>query len=133
MIKRTWPREQDGNTSSDCLQEKNRECQLMDFVSADGCCRSFPMAQLVRCVLEQNPAAPDQPESPPDRLTLAFATHDVVLLGWNLQSVRDALDLSRPVVVRVRDIRYAKVEDRRPFVTGISVRTGEQPADRNVQ
>lgn len=127
MIKRTWPTEREGETSSACLQEKARECQLVDFVSQEGRCDSFPLAQLVRCVLEGNPASQEQTAAPPDRLTLEFSTQDVVIHGWNLQGIRDALDLSRPVVVRVRDVRYARVEERQPFVSAISVRTGEQP------
>ncbi len=131
MIKRTWPAEREDETSPACLQEKARDCQLVDFVSRDGRCHSFPLAQLVRCTWEPNPATPDQSDEPPERLTLAFVTQDVVLLGWNLEGVRDALDRNRPVTVRVRDQRYAQVEDRRLFVSSISVRTGEQPADGN--
>jgi hypothetical protein len=127
MIKRTWPTERDGEASSAGLQEKARECQLVDFVSQEGRCHSFPLAQLVHCVLERNPAPQDQTDAPPDRLTLEFSMLDVVILGWNLQGIRDALDLSRPVIVRARDARYAKVEDRQSFVSAIAVRTGEQP------
>jgi len=127
MIKRTWPTERESNTGSTCIQEKDRECQLVDFVGQDGRCHSFPLAQLVRGLLERNPASTDQTTAPPDRLTLVFSMQDVVILGWNLQGIRDALDLSRPVVVRTRDGRYAKLEDRQPFVSAISVRMGEQP------
>jgi hypothetical protein len=129
MIKRTWPTERELDAASTCIHEKSQECHLVDFVTQDGHCYSFPMTHLVYCVLEPNPSAEDEPEAPPDRLSLAFATQDVVLLGWNLQVVRDAFDLGRPVVLRARDARYAKIENRQPFVSAISVRTDEQRTD----
>jgi hypothetical protein len=45
----------------------------------------------------------------------------VVILGWNLKALRDALDLGKVVTVGARDARYGGVEDKQAFVTGISV------------
>jgi hypothetical protein len=94
---------------------------LVDFVGQDGHCHSFPLAQIVHCVLEKNPALQKQTDSSPDRLAIAFPTHDVVVLGWNLKLVRDALDLRRAAVVRARNVRYAEIEDKQAFVTEIIV------------
>jgi hypothetical protein len=121
MIKRAGQPERDTDRASACIEDKSRECQLVDFVGSDGRCHSFPLAQLVQCVLERNPASQDQADSAPERLTIVFPTQDVVILGWNLKALRDALDLGKLVTVRTRDARYGGVEDKQPFVTGISV------------
>jgi hypothetical protein len=122
MLKRALPPERIASASSTCIEEKSRECHLVDFIGQDGCCHSFPLVQLVQCVLERNPAFQDQTGSVPDQLTIVFPTCDVVVLGWNLNALREALDLGKLVTVCARDGRYAGVEDKQPFVTGISVK-----------
>jgi hypothetical protein len=121
MLKRAIATDRSADTSSACIEEKSYDCQLVDFVGQDRRCHSFPVVQIVHCVLEKNPAFQKQTDSPPDQLAIAFPTHDVVVLGWNLKLVRDALDLRKPVVVRTRDIRYAEIEDKQAFVTEIIV------------
>jgi len=121
MLKGALPSERTSDNSSACVQRKPHECQLVDFVGSDGRCHSFPLAQLVQCILERNPAVKEQPDSPSDRLTIAFPTQDVVILGWNLKALRDALDLGKLVTVRAHDARYGGVEDKQAFVTGVTV------------
>ena len=121
MIKRRWQPERNTDAASACIEDKSRECQLVDLVSDSGRCHSFPLAQLVHCVLERNPAFEEQTDSPSDQLTISFPTQDVVILGWNLKQLRRALDLGKPVMVRACDTRYTGVEDGQPFVSGISV------------
>ena len=121
MLKGALPSERTSDNPSACVQRKPQECQFVDFVARDGRCHSFPLAQLVHCILERNPAVKEQPDSPSDRLTIAFPTQDVVILGWNLKALRDALDLGKPVTVRARDARYGGVEDKQAFVTGVTV------------
>ena len=125
MLKRAIAPDQHADTSSACIEEKSHDCQLVDFVGQDGRCHSFPLAQIVHCVLEKNPAFQKQTDSPPDQLAIAFPTHDVVVLGWDLKLVRDALDLRKAVVVRARDSRYAEIEDKQAFVTEIIVTAAE--------
>ncbi len=121
MLKGALPSQRTSDYSSACVQRKSHECQLVDFVAQDGRCHSFPLAQLVQCVLEKNPASEEKTDSPSDRLTISFPTQDVVILGWNLKALRDALDLGKVVTVGARDARYGGVEDKQAFVTGISV------------
>jgi hypothetical protein len=121
MLKGARPTDRGPDASPACIEDKSHECQLVDFVGQDGRCHSFPLAQIVHCVLEKNPAFQKQTDLPPDRLAIVFPTHDVVVLGWNLKMVRDALDLRRPAVVRARDVRYAEIEDKQAFVTEIIV------------
>ncbi len=121
MLKRAIPTNRGPDVSSACIEDKSHECQFVDFVGQDGHCHSFPLTQVVHCVLEKNPAFQKQTDSPPDRLAIAFPTHDVVVLGCNLKLVRDALDLRKPAVVRARNVRYAEIEDKQAFVTEIIV------------
>jgi len=121
VLKGTLPSERTSDNSTACVQRKPHECQFVDFVAQNGRCHSFPLAQLVQCVLEGNPAVKEQPDSPSDRLTIAFPTQDVVILGWNLKALRDALDLGKLVTVRAHDARYGGVEDKQAFVTGVTV------------
>jgi len=121
MLKGALPSERTSDNSSACVQRKPHECQLVDFVGSDGRSHSFPLAQLVQCVLEKNPASEEKTDSSSDRLTISFPTQDVVILGWNLRALRDALDLGKVVTVGARDARYGGVEDKQVFVTGISV------------
>ena len=125
MLKRALPPERIIDTASVCIEEKSRESHLVDFISQDGRCHGFPLAQLVHCVLERNPAFRNQTDSPSDQLTIVFPTHDVLILGWNLKSLRDAFDLSKPMTVRARDARYAGVEGGHPFVSQITVTAAE--------
>jgi hypothetical protein len=124
MIKRTWPTEREIDAASTCIHEKQQECQLVDFMTQDGRCHSFPLAQLVLCVLERNPASEDQSDSPSDRLTVTFPTQDVVIVGWNLKQLRDALDRNKPVLVWARDTRHLGIGDGQTFVSGISIMDG---------
>jgi hypothetical protein len=124
MLKGTSLPERANDRASACVQEKSRECQLVDFVGPDGRGHSFPLSQLVQCLLERNPAWEEQTDSPSDRLTIVFPTRDVVVLGWNLKQLRDALDRGRPVLVRARDARHLGVGDGQTFVSGISVTEG---------
>jgi hypothetical protein len=43
------------------------------------------MMQLVNYILEANSGTDEDKNAPPDRLTLYFSSHDVVLLGWRLE------------------------------------------------
>ncbi len=84
--------------------------------------RTLP--QLVLCVLERNPASEEQSDSPSERLTVTFPTQDVVIVGWNLKPLRDALDRGKPVLVRARDARHVGVGDGQAFVSEISITDG---------
>jgi hypothetical protein len=59
----------------------------IDFHPLDGRIYGSVYAHLLSYLAEKNPAAELQPDVPADRLTLAFSTHDVVLLGWRLNTL----------------------------------------------
>jgi hypothetical protein len=59
----------------------------IDFHPLDARIYGFVYAHLLSYLAEKNPAAELQPDVPADRLTLAFSTHDVILLGWRLNTL----------------------------------------------
>jgi hypothetical protein len=78
----------------------------------------FPMAQLCHYTLEPNPGGdPDAPE----RLTLAFSTADVVIVGARLGKLVELIGTHDLAAVSVLDARYAGTLGRDPWVGGITV------------
>ena len=70
----------------------------------------FPMAQLCHYTLEPNPDG--NRDAPPERLTLAFSTADVVVSGARLAGLVTLLAAHTLEWVAVVDARYANAEDR---------------------
>ncbi len=57
---------------------------------------------------------------PPQKLSLAFSTADVVVLGWRLGHLADQLQENSLAAVRVLPKRYAEV-DKGPFIASITI------------
>lgn len=81
----------------------------------------FPMAQLCHYTLEPNPDAGDQPDAPRERLTLAFSTADVVLVGLRLAALLEPLQQHRLASVVAHDARYAHAGAPQPWVARITI------------
>jgi hypothetical protein len=58
---------------------------------------------------------------PPQKLTLAFSTADVVVLGWRLSRLADLLCENDLATVHVLPKRYADLDRVRPFVASIII------------
>ena len=80
-------------------------------------CVGFPMGQLCHYTLEPNGGDQDAPE----RLTLAFSTADVVIVGARLGKLVELLGGHDLAAVSALDARYAGTFDREPWVGKISV------------
>lgn len=77
----------------------------------------FPWAQLCHYTLEPNPGSDDTPE----RLTLAFSTADVVLVGARLAKLVDLIHEHDLDWVAVVDARHAGLLARAPWVATIAI------------
>ncbi len=71
----------------ECVRTTQKHCPRVEFVidqTESGLPQrhGFPTSQLLQYRLGPNDA--DGEETPPERLTIAFATADVVLFGWRL-------------------------------------------------
>jgi hypothetical protein len=96
--------------------------RYLDFVTLDGRIYGFPMAHLVNYILEANSDTEGDNHAPPDRLTLYFSSHDVVLLGWRLKRLVHRLKGERLSSINTVEARYAKMETTEPLVCEINMK-----------
>jgi hypothetical protein len=54
---------------------------------------------------------------------LWFSTHQVVILGWHLQSIRTCIRHAQGFTVKALDPRYANLQPKECFVSDIAVLT----------
>ena len=93
--------------------------------------RGFHSSQLIEYTLEANPDAAEDKNEPPQKLSLAFSTADVVVLGWRLGLLADKLQENDLAAVRALANRYADVDRHTPFVASISITSIDAGKDRN--
>ena len=79
----------------------------------------FPVVQLCHYTLGPNPEAS---EHSPERLTLAFHTADVVILGARLGQLADLVSAHELKSVTALEPRYAGAVGKQPFVARIDIR-----------
>lgn len=110
-----------------CMQIAEKEPSLcLDFTGSDGRTHGFPYAQMLNYLLEQNPDREDNDKAPPDRLSIWFSTHDVLILGHRLNLLRAQLRVGLVVAVSAMEARYSHLEIGKPFVTEIIVTEATQ-------
>jgi len=101
-----------------CLNAPDRYCASADFNADDGRVHGFAAAQYLGYLLESNPLAS---EAAPERMTLRYATAEVVVLGRKLHRIASALSRSRLEMLKPVSARYAPVLDISPFIISIQV------------
>jgi hypothetical protein len=88
----------------------------------------FAASQLLHYTLEPNPAATEgDKDAPPDRLTFAFHTADVAVLGTRLARLVELIGSHELAAVVAMDSRYANAEATQPFVAEILIRRLDKP------
>jgi len=90
---------------------------FIHFITDDGREFGFPFAQLLHFVLEPTSGS----AAPPQRLLLAFPSHDVTLTGYRLHLLCDWLDQQKALRLKAEDARFANLHDKQPFITGITI------------
>jgi len=93
----------------------------IDFVSRDGRIHGFPYSQLVNYLFDANPEIQGGREAPPERLTLQFSSHDVILTGWRLNELRPLLRSAKIATISALDPRYVTLAPRKLFIAEIVV------------
>jgi hypothetical protein len=78
----------------------------------------FPIGQLCHYTLESNAAEGDEP---PERLTLAFPTADVVIVGARLGKLVEAVNDRALVAVIPLDARHAGTLGKAPWVAKVII------------
>ena len=104
---------------NECYKLAHKHCLCIEFVLAEDQRRGFHTGQLIDYRLEPNSS--DEKDAPPDKLTLAFATADVVMLGWKLSSLAEHLRDGDLLSVRSNPARYALLERSTAYVASITV------------
>jgi hypothetical protein len=107
----------------ECYESSNVNCFCIDFHRDEHHRRGFHMSQLITYSLDPNPAAENDQEAPPQMLSLAFSTADVVILGWRLSRLADMLQKNELASVRVLSKRYAELDPKKPFVSSIQIKS----------
>jgi hypothetical protein len=95
---------------------------FLHFITTDGREFGFPFSQLLHFVLEPNPQSASS-AAPPQRLLLAFPSHDVTLTGYRLHLLCAWLDEQKAVRLKAEDARFANLHDKQPFVADIAITT----------
>ena len=108
---------------ADCVQESHSHSIALDFVLRDGRVHGFPYAYMLNYLLEKNESRTGngEGETPPERLSIWFSTHDVMILGWRLDALRHLLRSGRIATLTAREARYANLDTKKPFVAEITV------------
>ena len=104
---------------NECYQLAHKHCLCIEFVPAEDQRHGFHNSQLIEYRLELNSI--DEKDAPPDKLMVAFATADVVIVGWQLSTLSDHLRDGDLLVVRSRPARYVHLEPKRTFVAEIKI------------
>ena len=69
------------------------------------------------------------PKAPPERLSLWFSSHDVLITGWHLDHLRQLLRSGRSYTVTATDPRYLNLKPKECFVAEVIVlNAGTNPA-----
>jgi hypothetical protein len=80
--------------------------------------RAFSPSQAGKRAVKE---AEDDKNSPPEKLTLAFSTADVVVLGWRIGVLADKLRENDLASVRIRPKRYVELDRFACVVTSIKI------------
>jgi hypothetical protein len=94
---------------------------IIDCITRDERVHGFPYSQLINYVLEANPALQSNRDAPPERLTIGFSSHDVVILGWRMRALTMLLHDAKAGTIRTIDIRYGNLSKVEPFIAEIIV------------
>ena len=104
---------------NDCYQLDCKHVLCIEFVFSESERQGFHTSQLLHYRLEPN--STDEKDAPPEKLALAFATADVVILGWKLSTLANHLRDGDLLSVRSGPGRYAHLDRSKAFVATITV------------
>src|SRR6266545_2224146 len=104
---------------NDCYDLASKHVLCIEFVLTDTEREGFHTGQLLHYRLEPNSS--DETDAPPERLTLAFATTDAVILGRKLSTLAKHLRDGDLLSVRALPTRYANLDKSKCAVAAIAV------------
>ena len=105
----------------DCYKPANGYCACIAFHLDEHHRRAFNASQMIEFSLGPNPDADDDKNEPPQKLSIAFSTADVVVLGWRLDFIADHLGDNKLAGIGILPKRYAELERAKVFVSAITI------------
>jgi hypothetical protein len=110
---------------SECVLTTQKHCPCVEFLLADTEAahqhrHGFHTSQLLHYRLEPDDGG-ESGHEPAEKLTLAFATADVVILGWRLERLAELLRDGDLLAVRALPSRYANLDRNKTYVASITV------------
>jgi len=104
----------------ECFSSNQNE-SFLEFCSDPLHGHGFSLAQLIHYTIE--PAQGELGTAPKQRLALAFSTADVILTGWNLHRLTEAIRAHKGGIVKLLPggVRYQKLETYHAAVTKIEI------------
>ena len=112
------------NDDDSCYALSGKYCACIEFQLSENMRRGFHTSQLIEYTLEPNPDAGGDggnAQTAPQKLSLAFSTADVVLLGWRLDHLASKLQENDLAAVRALPERHADFDRTKPFVASINI------------
>jgi hypothetical protein len=107
--------------NDECYESANKYCACVEFRLDDDVRQGFSANQLIQYSLEPNPEAGGNKDAPPQKLSLAFSTADVVILGWRLGRLADCLRENNLAVVRAHSDCNEEIDRKIAFVASIKI------------
>jgi hypothetical protein len=105
-----------------CYESSNSYAACIEFHEDKHHRRGFNASQLIDYTLEPNSDAGDDKDAPPQKLSLAFSTADVVVLGWRLGFLADKLRENKLAAIGILPKRYAELERIPAYVSAIKIK-----------
>ena len=103
---------------NDCYQLVPKHVLCIEFVFSESEREGFHTSQLLQYRLEPN--STEEKDAPPEKLMLAFAMADVVILGWKLSTLANHLRDGDLLYVRSSPARYVLLERSTAYVASIT-------------
>ena len=103
----------------ECVLTTHTNCPCIEFVLSEYERHGFQVGQLLYYRLELSTEG--EKEASAQKLTLAFATADVVIAGTRLERLTNCLRDGELLAVRTLPDRYAKLDTSKIFVAQITV------------
>lgn len=123
----TRPVSENRPPANPCIQTHSDVTLFLECVSSDGRVYGFAYSHLSSYRLEPNPAFEHAPDAPPERLALWFSTHQVLILGSQLDRLRDLIRKGAGFTVKPLETRYANLHQAECFVAEVTVLPQDEP------
>lgn len=96
---------------------------FMEFHTDAEHCFAFNMHQLIHYSIEKDVGRPFPDAPPVEKISMAFSTADVTLIGWRFDILCEDVRYARGGIIKIlpAGTRYTQLETRIPYVTSMTI------------